>query len=183
MPRIFTIVIAAAALGLTGWFGLHALGGGAPLASVPIPIKAPENLPDTPAEWRGRIDYLALDRQLADIAQRPEMAGLAVAVVENGELRFVRAYGVADASTGAPVTPHTLFRWASVSKTATGALAAALTKDGAVDLDRPVAAVRVWTVRRIGVAAAARGEGEEDDELLHHLLLSARTISACPSAW
>ncbi|MBA3942206.1 MAG: serine hydrolase [Sphingopyxis sp.] len=154
MPRIFTIVIAAAALGLTGWFGLHALGGGAPLASVPIPIKAPENLPDTPAEWRGRIDYLALDRQLADIAQRPEMAGLAVAVVENGELRFVRAYGVADASTGAPVTPHTLFRWASVSKTATGALAAALTKDGAVDLDRPVAAWR--TSLRLPGGAEAR---------------------------
>src|SRR3546814_10575076 len=55
---------------------------------------------------------------------------------------FVRAYGVADRSTGAPVTPHTLFRWASVSKTATGVLAAAMAKDGTIDLDRPVAAWR-----------------------------------------
>src|SRR3546814_906217 len=70
------------------------------------------------------------------------MAGLAAAVVEDGELRFVRAYGVADRSTGAPVTPHTLFRWASVSKTATGVLAAAMAKDGTIDLDRPVAAWR-----------------------------------------
>jgi beta-lactamase class C len=58
------------------------------------------------------------------------MAGLAVAVVEDGELRFVRTYGVADRSTGEPVTPHTMFRWASVSKTATGALAAAMVARG-----------------------------------------------------
>lgn len=139
MPRILLVLIAAAALGLTGWFGLHAPGGSHSLASVPIPIKAAENLPDTPAEWRGRIDYRALDGQLSALARRPEMAGLAVAVVEDGKLRFVRTYGVADRSTGAPVTAHTLFRWASVSKTATGAMAAALAKDGAVDLDRPIA--------------------------------------------
>ncbi|WP_432769402.1 serine hydrolase domain-containing protein [Sphingopyxis sp.] len=133
-----TVLIAAAALGFAGWFGLHAFGGSHTLASIPIPIKAPENLPDTPGEWRGRIDYRALDQQLSDLAARPEMAGLAVAVVEDGELRFVRTYGVADSATGSPVTPHTLFRWASVSKTATGALAAAMAADGSVDLDRPV---------------------------------------------
>ena len=138
MKRVFILLIAVAALGSMGWFGIHAFGGADPLASVPIPIKGPENLPDTPAEWRGRIDYRALDQQLSALAQRPEMAGLAVAVVEDGELRFVRTYGVADASTGAPVTPHTLFRWASVSKTATGALAGALANDGAVDLNRPI---------------------------------------------
>ena len=142
MKRVFILLIAVAALASMGWFGIHSFGGSHPLASVPIPIKARENLPDTPAEWRGRIDYRALDQQLSALARRPEMAGLAVAVVEDGELRFVRTYGVADASTGAPVTPHTLFRWASVSKTATGALAAALAKDGAVDLTRPVAAWR-----------------------------------------
>lgn len=136
--RFILALIAVAALGL-GWFGLRA-SGSQPLASVPIPISAPENLPDTPAEWRGRIDYRALDRQLTALARRPEMAGLAVAVVEDGELRFARAYGVADRSTGAPVTPHTLFRWASVSKTATGALAAAMANDGTLDLDRPLTA-------------------------------------------
>lgn len=139
MKRVFVFLIAAAALAAAGWLGIHAFGGNHPLASVPIPISAPENLPDTPAEWRGRIDYRALDRQLAALAQRPEMAGLAVAVVEDGKLSFVRTYGVSDASTGAPVTPQTLFRWASVSKTATGVLAAALANDGALDLNRPVA--------------------------------------------
>lgn len=139
MQRVLFVFVAVAVLALTGWFGVHALADRHPLVSVAIPIKPPQNLPDTPAEWRGRVDYGALDRQLSDLSQRPEMAGLAVAVVEDGELRFVRTYGVADKSTGAPVTPHTLFRWASVSKTATGAFAAALARDGTVDLDRPVA--------------------------------------------
>lgn len=154
LKRVFLVLVAVAASGLTGWYGLRAAGGSGPLASVPIPIQAPENLPDTPEEWRGRIDYRALERQLSDLAQRPEMAGLAVAVVEDGELRFVRTYGAADTSTGAPVTPYTLFRWASVSKTATGTLAAALAKDGAVDLDRPVAAWR--TSLRLPGGAEAR---------------------------
>jgi beta-lactamase class C len=138
MKRVLFVLIAIVALGLAGWFGIHAFGGKHPLASIPIPIKAAENLPDTPAEWRGRIDYRAVDRQLTELSHRPEMAGLAVAVVEDGKLSFVRTYGVADKSTGARVTSQTLFRWASVSKTATGALAGALAKDGAVDLDRPV---------------------------------------------
>ncbi|UKK83689.1 beta-lactamase family protein [Sphingopyxis sp. BSN-002] len=154
MKRVFVFLIAVAALVSAGWFGVRALGGDHPLASVAIPFKAAENLPDTPEEWHGRIDYQALDRQLAAVAQRPEMAGLAVAVVEDGKLSFVRTYGVADAATGAPVTLQTLFRWASVSKTATGALAAALANDGAIDLDRPVADWR--TSLRLPGGAEAR---------------------------
>ena len=165
LRRFFLVLIAGAAFGLAGWFGFRAVGGEHILASVPIPMQAEEKLPDTPEEWHGRIDYRALDGQLAALARRPEMAGLAVAVVEDGELRFVRAYGVADASTGAPVTPRTLFRWASVSKTATGALAAALAHDGAIDLGRPVADWR--TSLRLPGGAEARVTLEE--------LLSQRT--------
>ncbi|WP_374524548.1 serine hydrolase domain-containing protein [Sphingopyxis sp.] len=154
MKRVFVVLLGVAALALTGWFGLRAFGGGQPLASVAIPFSAAESLPDAPDKWRGRIDYRTFDRQLAELAQRPEMAGLAVAVVEDGKLTFVRTYGVADAATGAPVTPHTLFRWASVSKTATGAMAAALAKDGTLDLDRPVADWR--TSLRLPGGAEAR---------------------------
>lgn len=154
MKRFLVVLLAVAALAAAGWFGWRAFGGDNTLASVAIPFKAAENLPDTPEEWHGRIDYHALDRHLAALSQRPEMAGLAVAVVEDGKLSFVHTYGVADAATGAPVTPQTLFRWASVSKTATGALAAALANDGSVDLDRPVAEWR--TSLRLPGGAEAR---------------------------
>ena len=89
MQRVLLVLIAIAALGLAGWFGVHALGGKHPLASIQIPLRSPENLPDTPAEWRGRIDYRALDRQLSDLSQRPEMAGLAVAVEWGRAWRFI----------------------------------------------------------------------------------------------
>ena len=111
----------------------------APLASISLAAPAPYDVPDSASEWRGRIDYVALDRDLRTLTLRPEMAGLAVAVVEDGRLSFVGTYGTADRSTGAPVTPETQFRWASVSKTATGMLAAKLAADGNVDLAQPVA--------------------------------------------
>jgi beta-lactamase class C len=120
-------LIAIAALGLAGGIGYQAIIG-----------QPSDGRPDTPEEWQGRIDYQALDREFAAMMQRPEMAGLAVAIIEDGELRFVRTYGVADRSTGAKVTADTMFRWASVSKTATGALAAKLANDGALDLDAPI---------------------------------------------
>jgi beta-lactamase class C len=141
MKRIW---IAAVAVILVGWLALQWSDDAEPREIASASIAPPwahviADLPDTPEEWEGRIDYRALDQQFADIAARPEMAGLAVAIVEDGKLRFVRTYGVADRSTGAPVTTDTVFRWASVSKTVAGMLAAKLATSGKVDLDRPVA--------------------------------------------
>ena len=139
MRRIFFALIAFSALGLIAWYGLSVVLPDKPLSRLPAVIAHADNdLPDTPEEWRGRIGYARLDLQLIELSLRPEMAGLAVAVVEDGALRFVRTYGVADKSTRAPVTPSTIFRWASVSKTATGMLAAKLSADGKLDLEQPV---------------------------------------------
>jgi beta-lactamase class C len=139
MPRILKVAIALAVLGLASWYGLSALGVDKDIAIVfDKSGKVAGDLPDTPEEWRGRIDYRELDRQLTELSARPEMAGLAVAVVEAGKVRFVRTYGVADKSIQIPVTSNTVFRWASVSKTVTGTLAASLANEGALDLERPV---------------------------------------------
>ena len=116
--------------------------------------KTETNLPDQPEEWRGRIDYAKLDQQFSAMAQRSEMAGLAVGVIEDGELRFIRSYGVVDRGTNVPVTLNTVFRWASVSKTVAGTLAAALSNEGLVDLERPVS--RWNTSLRLPEGAEAR---------------------------
>lgn len=150
LPALLTAALAGAA-GLAAW---QLLADRPPIAQVALAGPAPYDLPDTPAEWRGRIDYRALDQDLRALSQRPEMAGLAVAVVEDGRLSFVGTYGVADRSTGAPVKAETLFRWASVSKTATGLLAAQLAAKGDVDLTRPVANWR--TSLRLPGAAETR---------------------------
>jgi beta-lactamase class C len=136
MTRKSKIWIALAVLALVGWLTAYVLIN---QKNLPIILKdiAPE-FSKRIASWQGRIDYSTLDTELTALSKRPEMAGLAVAVVEDGELRFVRTYGVTDRSTGAPVTPETVFRWASVSKTATGALASSLASDGKLDLNRPI---------------------------------------------
>lgn len=137
MLRVATWLIAIAALALAGWFGYHIVDGKTPAATIAA-ISDDNGIPDQPAEWYGRVDYRKLDRDLTRLSQRPEMAGLSVAVVEDGELRFVHSYGVTDLSTRAPVTPDTVFRWASVSKTAAGLMVAALAQDKLLDLDQPM---------------------------------------------
>ncbi len=139
MQRTVKALIAVATLGLVSWYGLTTLSGENNIVvAIARASSGDADLPDTPDEWRGRVDYVHLDQQLTDLASRPEMAGLAVAVVEGGKLRFVRTYGVVDKTTQVPVTANTVFRWASVSKTVAGSLAASLAAEGAVDLERPV---------------------------------------------
>ncbi|MEL6874423.1 MAG: serine hydrolase domain-containing protein, partial [Pseudomonadota bacterium] len=133
-----------AALLLIGLYGYQALFErqiGFPLSAAAEPQR--ENaLPTEPEDWQGQIDYQRLDRDFATVAERPEMAGLAVAIVEEGDLRFIGTYGVADKRSAERVKPHTVFRWASVSKGVTGSLAAKLAAQGALDLDGPISSWR-----------------------------------------
>lgn len=139
MRRIIIALIAASTLGLASWYFLYSAPETNQVAAVLRKLaKAPPNLPDQPDEWRGRIDYNKLDQQFTALTQRSEMAGLAVAIIEDGELRFVHSYGVVDRSTNAPVSTKTVFRWASVSKTVAGTLAASMASEGALDLEKPV---------------------------------------------
>jgi CubicO group peptidase (beta-lactamase class C family) len=64
----------------------------------------------TPAQ----IDAIALDEMA-----RQGIVGMAVGIVNNGQVYYTRGYGYADPDARAPVTPNTLFRWASISKTLT----------------------------------------------------------------
>jgi beta-lactamase class C len=138
MRRSIPALLTSALLGIAGLAAWNQVTDRPPIAQVALADPVPFALPDTPAEWRGRIDYRTLDRDLRALAQRPEMAGLAVAVVEDGKLRFVGTYGTVDRASGEPVTAQTLFRWASVSKTATGMLAAQLAASGGLNLSQPV---------------------------------------------
>lgn len=88
---------------------------------------------------RDAIDYARLDERLTRLMERPTMVGLAVGVVENGRITFLKGYGETLAGSGDPVTPQTVFRWASVSKGVAGTMVAKLAEEGKVDLSAPVA--------------------------------------------
>ncbi|HEX6604704.1 MAG TPA: serine hydrolase domain-containing protein [Sphingomicrobium sp.] len=89
-------------------------------------------------ESRRDVDYDLLDQRLQRLAERPAMVGLAVGVVENGRITFLRGYGETLAGSGDPVTPDTVFRWASVSKGVAATMVAKLAEQGKIDLQAPV---------------------------------------------
>ena len=99
-------------------------------ASIPLPEAMP---------WRSTVNYDVLDARLNLLMTEREMTGLAIAVIEDGKLAFIRGYGVTSRQTGQPVTERTVFRWASLSKGVAGTLAAKLAEDGRLKLDRPIA--------------------------------------------
>jgi beta-lactamase class C len=84
------------------------------------------------------VDYGRLDGRLQQLMEDPAMVGLAVAVVENGEIRFAKGYGETVAGSGDPVTTDTVFRWASLSKGVAADMVALLAEQNRLSLFEPV---------------------------------------------
>ncbi|WP_343223657.1 serine hydrolase domain-containing protein [Metallibacterium sp.] len=81
---------------------------------------------------RGRVasSIRAYDGWLDQVMARNDVAGIATAVIVDDKVRWQRTLGYADAVTGARVTPHTVFRIASLSKAFASALTGLLVQDG-----------------------------------------------------
>src|ERR1700759_4129438 len=88
---------------------------------------------------RRDVNYRLLDARLKQLIKKPAMVGLAVGVVENGRITFLKGYGETLEGSGDPVTPETVFRWASCSKGVAATMVAKLSELGKINLDGPVA--------------------------------------------
>jgi beta-lactamase class C len=88
---------------------------------------------------RRDVDYKTLDVRLRELMKKPAMVGLAVGVVENGRITFLQGYGETLEGSGDPVTPETVFRWASCSKGVAATMVAKLAEQGKINLQAPVA--------------------------------------------
>ena len=110
----------------------------APDGSETQAAKAHLRLASVSTEARRNVDYALLDQRLQQLMTRPAMVGLAVGVVENGRITFLRGYGETLAGSGDPVTPATVFRWASVSKGVAATMVVKLAEQGKIDLGAPV---------------------------------------------
>ena len=84
------------------------------------------------------VDVEELDRRAQLLMQQLEMTGLAMAVVEDGEVIFAEGYGERLRDSNMPVTADTVFRWASVSKGVGAATLLGLVEDKTVDANIPV---------------------------------------------
>jgi CubicO group peptidase (beta-lactamase class C family) len=80
-----------------------------------------------------------LDGSLERVRQSFSIPGMAIGIVENGEPVYVRAFGVRDLETGEPVTLHTKFHIASLTKTFTAAAIMQLHEQQRIALDAPIA--------------------------------------------
>lgn len=85
-----------------------------------------------------RIDYARVDQRARELIQRRDMVGFGIAIVENGQLSFIKGYGETEAGKGELVTAQTLFRWASVSKGVAATLTALLDQQRRLSLNDPV---------------------------------------------
>ncbi len=92
-------------------------------------------------EERVRVPDPGLDAVARAAFHGQNLIGLAVGVVDMDGSLYVKGFGYEDVAQGEPVLgERTRFRWASVSKTLTGSLAAQLAHEGALDLDASIVA-------------------------------------------
>jgi beta-lactamase class C len=134
-----SVKIALGALALLMGASLLATGPEGPHKQTARTTQAHLRLASLSTESRRDVDYALLDQRLQRLMQKPAMVGLAVGVVENGRITFLRGYGETVAGSGDPVTPQTVFRWASVSKGVASTMVAKLAEQGKIDLGAPVA--------------------------------------------
>ena len=128
MLRVLGLV-AALGLGVSGW------AQAAPSAADKAAIAA--------YETRLGLADKALAQRMAEL----NVPGVSVAFIEDGKVRWARAYGVAEAGRKRPVTPATLFQAASMSKAIAAATALRLVDQGRLTLDDDVnARLKSWKV-------------------------------------
>lgn len=80
----------------------------------------------------------AVDAYLQAQMARHHIPGLAVAILREGKIEKLAAYGQANLEHGAPATVDTPFQIASLTKAYTGTLAMMLVEEGRLKLDAPI---------------------------------------------
>ena len=107
--------------------------------------KQPTTTPDPKPEVAVDPAQVELDARLAYLEQRLEQArvdghvpGMAIAIVDDGELIYAKGFGVSDLEAETPVTPETTFAIGSSTKAFTATLVGLLVDEGKMGWDDPV---------------------------------------------
>ena len=94
------------------------------------------------ARVSGMADITPQARQIeqlaAQLVAQKHLPGLALAIVQNGQVISMRGYGVTDAGGNQPITSDTVFRLASLSKAFAATLTAQLVAEDAMNWDSPI---------------------------------------------
>ena len=90
------------------------------------------------APAHSQLDTDAVDEAVLRQMETQQAVGVAIGVIQDGEVTYVSGYGLADRERSIPVDENTMFRWASISKPLTAITAAQLAEAGSLDLDADV---------------------------------------------
>jgi CubicO group peptidase (beta-lactamase class C family) len=89
----------------------------------------------------------ALRLDLLKLMQVYKVPGLSIAVIDNFQIVWAKAYGVIEAGSNTPVTPRTLFQAGSISKPVAASGALYLVEHGKLSLDEDVnQKLKTWQV-------------------------------------
>jgi CubicO group peptidase (beta-lactamase class C family) len=124
-----------------------------PSPSATTPTQAPASAPASTAEagLRGVKPKTLDDKILADLdayvvdaMHRLDIPGAEVAVVQDGKLVHMAGFGVREIGKSDPVTPDTLMRIGSVTKSMTTMMIGSLVDEGRLSWDTPAVDVLPW---------------------------------------
>ena len=133
--RVLSVAFAAALAFAGGARAEPSAADQAAIAAIETHLR-PASASDTPV-------YKTIAQRMAEL----NVPGVSIAFIENGAVKWTRAYGVAVAGETRPVTDDTLFQAASMSKALAAAAALRLVDQGKLDLDSDVnARLKAWRV-------------------------------------
>jgi CubicO group peptidase (beta-lactamase class C family) len=78
------------------------------------------------------------EKHFIDLMQKYDIPGVSVAVVDNGQLVYAKAFGVKNSVTQEKITKDSPFQAASLSKSVSSALFLRLAEENRLDLDVPI---------------------------------------------
>lgn len=94
---------------------------------------------DVDAPGQTGLRGTALDSAVEQMMDREDVKGLAIAIVEGGEISHLSAYGFRNVERELPLEHDTIMYGASLTKTAFAYMVLQLVDEGLIDLDRPLA--------------------------------------------
>jgi CubicO group peptidase (beta-lactamase class C family) len=99
-------------------------------------------VPTAPAQTRapepGGSLTVGLEQFIPELMQKWKVPGLAIAVVQNGQVIYSRGFGLRDVKGNLPVTTKTIFAIGSISKSFTALSMGILNDEGKLEWDKPV---------------------------------------------
>ncbi len=105
----------------------------ATLEPSPVAVDAPEQL--------DAVKLAELETYIVESMDLAKIPGLSIAVVQNGEVIYVKGFGVRDLEGNEPVSADTLFMIASATKPLTTLMMATVVDEGQINWDTPVTSV------------------------------------------